>query len=106
MERQVHTTFNEALRVSKRDPDDESVAGLIGEIALERATVGWFGDPPIEIASDDRLSKLYHYAGVLRSFGYGQEDLQDALQDVCLNTSLEDLEHDCERIARLCLRHG
>ena len=101
MERQIHTTFNEVLTMSERDPDDESVAGLIGEIALERATVGWFGDPPAEIASDDRLCKLFRYAGILRSFGCDQEALQYALQDVCLNTSLEDLENDCERVARL-----
>ncbi len=104
MERHVQAIFNEEPRMSDRDFDDESVAGLIGEIALERVTVGWFGDPPVEIASDDRLCKLFRYAGILRSFGYGQEDLQYALQDVCLNTSLEDLEHDCERVARLCFQ--
>ena len=104
MERQVQTMFNEVPRLSHLDPDDESVAGLIEQSALSRATDGWFGDPPVEIASDDRLSKLFHYAGVLRSFGYDQEGLQNALQEVCLNTSLEDLEHECEQIARLCFQ--
>ena len=69
-------------------------------------TAGWFGDPPVEIASDDRLCKLFRYAGIRRSFGYDREDLSDALEDVCLNTSLGDLEYDCERVARLCLRRG
>ena len=102
MERQVQTMFNELPRMSDRDPDHESVAGLIGEIALSRVTEGWFfyGDPPVEIASNERLCKLFYYAGILRSFGYDQEELGDALQDICLNTSLKDLEDDCERVAR------
>ncbi len=105
MERQVQTMFNEVPRMSDHDPDDEAVAGLIGEIARNRVTEGGFGDPPAEIASHERLCRLFHYAGVLRSIGYcRQGDLEDALQDVCMNTSLEDLEHDCERVARLCLQ--
>ena len=70
MERQVRTIFNEVQPIRDRDPDDESVAGLIEQSALERVTFGWFGDPPVEIASDDRLCKLFRYAGILRSFGY------------------------------------
>ncbi len=104
MERQVQMMINQVPRTRDYDPDDESVAGLIEQSALERVTFCWFGDPPVEIALDDRLSKLYHYAGLLRYFGYNQDDLSDALQDVCMNTSLKDLEDDCERVARLCLQ--
>ncbi len=86
------------------DPDDERVAGLIEEIALGRLIHCFFGNPPAEIASNDRLCKLFHYAEVLRSFGYDRVDLSDVLGEVCTNTSLEDLEPECERIVSLLYR--
>ena len=92
------------LQHQQRDLDDEIVAGLIHEDMLGNLVYKTFWDPPAEIASDDRLCKLHHYASFLRIYlGCDFERMVDQLEEICGNTSLEGLEHECERIARLVL---
>ena len=83
------------------DPDDESVAGLIAENVRQRVIYNYHVIPPAEIASDDRLCKLLHYADVLQSFGYDRANLHGVLTEVCMNTSLGDLEPECDRIVSM-----
>ena len=93
-----------SMPTNKRfDRDDLSVAGLIEGNALMRLLY-IHASPPAEIASNDRLCKLFHYADVLRSFGYDRDELSDVLGEVCINSSLEDLEPECERIVSLLYR--
>jgi len=60
--------LNPNYQHQERDPDDETVAALIHTDMLESLACGTFWDPPTGIASDDRLSKLHHYACFLRIY--------------------------------------
>ena len=76
-------------------------------MVLENLSGGTYSvlDRPLEIASDERLCKLHEYARFCRFFlGMELDEAVDLLKAICENTSLKDLEHDCERIARLAFQ--
>ncbi len=89
------------------DQDDECVVGLVFESLLRNLSSGISRDPPSGIASDNLLSKLHRYARFLRfSLAYDFDRAVEQLEEICMNTSLQGFEHECERIARWAFYPG